>query len=72
MRLRARFSGHQEFDGHVLPTRIDVTAPGSKVTVTYRDLEANPDLDPASFQLVTPRGMKDLPLGPRVVTSVGP
>ncbi|MDG2303639.1 MAG: hypothetical protein P8R42_03120 [Candidatus Binatia bacterium] len=72
VQLRARFGEHQDFGGHVLPTRIEVTAPGSKVTVTYRELEANPELQASSFQLVTPSGMKDLPLGPRIVTSVGP
>lgn len=61
--LRARFGEHQDVAGHVLPGRIDVSAPGSKVSVSYRDVEANPDLDAASFRLVTPAGMRALPLG---------
>ncbi len=70
--LRARFGEHQLVGEHVLATSIDVSAPGSRVSVTYRDQEANPDLEASSFQLVTPAGMRDLPLGGRVVTSVGP
>lgn len=62
-RLRARFGEHQQIGEHVLPTRIDVSAPGSRVSLTYRDLEANPDLEESSFSLETPPGMRDLPLG---------
>jgi len=72
LRLRARFSDHQEVGGHVLPSHIEVTAPGSRVAVLYRDMEANPRLAKASFQLITPAGMRDLPLQPRSVTSLGP
>lgn len=67
--LRARFGEHQDVDGHVLPSRIDVSAPGSKVSVLYRDLEANPDLEASSFQLPTPAGMRDLPLGGNAITN---
>lgn len=67
--LRARFGEHQDVAGHVLPSRIDVSAPGSKVSVSYRELEANPDLDAASFQLRTPAGMRDLPLGGNAITN---
>lgn len=67
--LRARFGQHQDVGGHVLPSRIEVSAPGSNVSVTYRDLEANPDLEASSFQLVTPAGMRNLPLGGKAISN---
>ena len=71
VQLHARFGEHRDVGGHAIPTRIEVTAPGSNVLLTYRDVEANPELESESFRLVTPAGMRDLPLRPRVVTSVG-
>lgn len=69
--LRARFGEHRDVGGYAIPTRIEVTAPGSRVLLTYRDVEANPEIEAASFRLVTPTGMRDLPLRPRVVTNLG-
>lgn len=62
-RLRARFGEHVNVAGYVLPNRIDVSAPGSRVSVSYRDVEANPDLEAESFRIVTPPGMRALSLG---------
>jgi hypothetical protein len=72
VRLRARFGEHQDIGGHVLPTSIEVTAPGSSITLTYRDVEANPELESEAFRLITPAGMRDLPLRPRVVSNIEP
>lgn len=71
-RLRGRFEEHRAVGEHVLPTHVEVTARGSQVELEYRDLEANPPLEASSFQLQTPSGMRDLPLGPRAVTRATP
>jgi len=72
VRLRARFGEHRDVGGHAIATRIEVTAPGSRVLITYREVETNPVLEPGSFRLVTPPGMRDLPLQARAGTQVGP
>jgi len=65
VRFRADFAEHRAFGEHVVPTRIDVKAPRSGATLTYRDVELNPELEPRSFHLATPPGMRDLPLEAR-------
>lgn len=72
VRLRARFADHEAIDGHVLPTHIEVSAPGSTASLTYRDVELNPELPSQSFRLVTPAGMRDMPLRPLVASGTGP
>lgn len=62
--LGARFAEHRLIGDRILPARIMVTAPGSKVSLRYRDIEINPPVEPGTFRIETPEGMRDVPLYP--------
>jgi outer membrane lipoprotein-sorting protein len=62
LELRARFGAYQAVGQWSVPTSIELWAPGSHATLDYRDVELNPEVGPERFRLVTPSGMRDLPL----------
>lgn len=62
--LGARFDDHRLIGESLMPARITVTAPGSSVSLLYRDIEINPLVESGSFRIETPEGMRDVPLRP--------
>ncbi len=70
--LRARFGEHRDVGGHVVPTRIEIEAPGSGVTLRYRETELNPKLSAEDFRIATPPGMRELVLLPPPASPAGP
>ena len=63
--VRARLSGHQYFDGHLLPRRVRLELPGNnaQMTLSFSKIDTNPSIDSALWLVPSVPGGQNVDLG---------